>query len=416
MTNVAPSNHAPGALLSHDTSISASLDVTRIVPTGRFLLRTLREAQSYGADVDAQIAELVAAQGREVRRAKYTAREFLYMHSLNRRQKACGRSLARGKTAVEVVVNAGIAHYRGLQSCGSVHTCPVCGPKIRQARSKEIEVGLAVHQALGGGVLFVTVTLRHDQGDRLANLLRFVTGAWSAVVGANGSSRSDVEAWKADKARFGIVGFIRTLEVTHGANGWHPHLHVLVLTESPLSGPAQVELGELLWQRWSSYIARNGRKAPTREHGLVLVDVRSHGDVARYMAKVYDSLHHEMTRGDLKHGGRSGRNPFRILGDLVATGDAGELALWHEYERAIKGKRFLVWSKGLKARLGVGEVDDETLAAEEVGGELLFSITAVQWRSIKRGRGGRGFMCWLLEAVERGGAPAGLQLLHDLPT
>jgi hypothetical protein len=145
-----------------------------------------------------------------------------------------------------------------------------------------------------------------------------------------------------------------------------------------------------------------------------MVAVVSTADVGRYMSKVYDSMQHEMTRSDLKVG-RKGRNPFKLLADVVATGDKADLRLWREYEKAIKGKRFLVWSKGLKAELGVGVVDDQELAEAEVGGEVVAVISTLDWRTIKSGKAGRGFLVRLLEAAELRGEAGVYELLATLP-
>ena len=47
----------------------------------------------------------------------------------------------------------------------------------------------------------------------------------------------------------GADGSIRALEVTHGQAGWHPHVHVLLLTSAPLAD----------WQRAASADPRSGR-------------------------------------------------------------------------------------------------------------------------------------------------------------
>jgi hypothetical protein len=36
------------------------------------------------------------------------------------------------------------------------------------------------------------------------------------------------------RSDIGFVGTIRTVEVTYGRNGWHPHVHAVVLNERPL--------------------------------------------------------------------------------------------------------------------------------------------------------------------------------------
>ena len=108
-----------------------------------------------------------------------------------------------------------------------------CG-RARRARSRsgssgalEIALAIVVHLARGGGVLFMTFTMSHERGEELADVWDILTDGWSYMTSG--------EQWQAIKERFGIVGWIKSTEVTHGRNGWHPHLHVLVFTERPLS-------------------------------------------------------------------------------------------------------------------------------------------------------------------------------------
>jgi hypothetical protein len=286
----------------------------------------------------------------------------------------------------------------------------VCAPICRARRAREIQVGLAVHEALGGGVEFVTLTIQHHRAERLAPLLDLVANGFRAVCG----SGRFVREWYLDREALGIVGTIRTLEVNHGENGWHPHLHVLVLTRGALTDQQRSLLADGFWHRWAGHLGDRGHHSTTRERGLVAVAVRSANDVARYMSKVYDNVHHEMARADMK--AKGGRNPFRILADLVKAGRADRLTgevnrdfmIWREYELAIKGRRFLTWSDGLKGRLGVNEVSDDELVAQEVDGEQLAVIGTMAWRSM---RGQPWKLALALSAAERHGEAGVYQLL-----
>jgi hypothetical protein len=69
----------------------------------------------------------------------------------------------------------------------------------------------------GGGVVLLTLTLRHALGQSLFFLLGVVTYAWRPVSSGGGFAKLAAE--------FGIVGWIRSLEITWSrVNGWHPHL------------------------------------------------------------------------------------------------------------------------------------------------------------------------------------------------
>ncbi|MCP4961098.1 MAG: hypothetical protein GY925_17765 [Actinomycetia bacterium] len=67
------------------------------------------------------------------------------------------------------------------------------------------------HLATGGGVSFGSFTL--------ADLLAGLKDAFTAM--------RNLKVYKDGEAEYGVVGWIAALEITHGPNGWHPHLHVL---------------------------------------------------------------------------------------------------------------------------------------------------------------------------------------------
>jgi hypothetical protein len=341
----------------------------------------------------------------------------LRKHSAHRRVRSCSFARIDATKGVGVWLFDGVAHLDNLQRCGSVHSCPVCAPKIRQRRAVEIQTGMAVHRAMGGGVEFVTLTLQHHKAERLKPLLELVANGFRAVIG----SGRFVRQWYLDREALGIVGTIRTLEINYGANGWHPHLHVLVLTDHVLNDTERAYLADGFWERWSSHLSDRGHHGTQREHGIVAVPVASPDDVARYMSKVYDTLHHEMTRGDLKLGARSGRNPFRVLGDLVDAGKVDPLSgeinpdwyTWREYELATKGRQFLTWSMGLKDRLGVNDVTDQEHAEAEIGGELVAVIPLYAWVGVRRDA---RHLSRIHTAAELHGEAGVYELLDVIPT
>ena len=137
------------------------------------------------------------------------------------RVRRCGK-VPTGDTVV-AMDNGGVAHFAGLQSCGSIWACPVCSAKIRNVRSEEIAGAAGKWDRDGNTVLMVTLTAPHDMGMALKPLLEVIAGSFRQVIAGR--------PWLRVKKQVGIVGTIRAVEVTHGENGWHPHLHVLVFVK-----------------------------------------------------------------------------------------------------------------------------------------------------------------------------------------
>jgi hypothetical protein len=59
------------------------------------------------------------------------------------------------------------AAYGGLKTCGSVWCCPVCAAKIATRRADELATVMRAVDELGGSAFLLTLTMRHDRGDRL---------------------------------------------------------------------------------------------------------------------------------------------------------------------------------------------------------------------------------------------------------
>jgi hypothetical protein len=243
--------------------------------------------------------------------------------------------------------------------------CPICAAKISERRRVELTQAIA-HTDLVPAL--VTFTLQHNQGDKPGLLLGALLDSYRFLKGGR--------KWANFVSDVGWLGSIRSLEVTYGDNGWHPHLHVLAFFKA---GSILDGVADFLKSRWVGILERHERTA-TLIHG---VDFRSANTaVAGYVAKW--GLEHELVKSAVKIArGRNGRTPTQLLLDYV-DGDEKAGALWQEYARAFKGKRQLVWSRGLRDLLGLGkeETDEGIVQREEEAAVLLAQLTLKQWRVV----------------------------------
>lgn len=326
--------------------------------------------KSYSADLSD------TKNARSLRARRYALQSVVRDILPNSRTAKCHRYKTPNKE-IEVWrgVSAGVAgkaFYKGLMSCGRLWTCPVCAAKISERRRLELSEALDNAKDQGLSVYLLTQTIRHGIGDSLSGGLAGIAAAekllWSSRSGA------------AVRDRLGVVGTIKTTEVTWGSeNGWHPHKHTLLILKAPVSpGVIQSELSPL----WINACVKSGLPAPTRERGLTVQD----GSFAdKYVSKW--GLESEMTKGHSKIAKVGGMTPFALVENVLETGDAQSWALFQEYDKALKGKRQLVWSKGLRALLlqGVAEKSDEELANEEdpdVQAVFWASISVLEWKAI----------------------------------
>lgn len=307
---------------------------------------------------------------------------------MSRSSQFCG--FPRGES-VEVGVGAsGVAHVMGIQRCGSPWACPMCAPVVRERRALEISEAVRSVEDSDGGGFFVTLTVRHHRGDALQARLAAVSEALHLCLrGA---------AWERRRDSMQYIGSIRTVEVTRSdANGWHAHLHALLLCSKPVGEARGEDLRAWLYGRWSHICEQRGFGTLSEAHG---VDVRPlrRGEVeglGGYLAKVEAGwgVGRELARSDVKRPSTAGLVPVDLLDEVLATGDTRAAALWQEYERATFGKRAIVWSRGLRARLlGAVEATDAELAAVEEfdfeDGERVMVATVpgeVWWRAVVEG-------------------------------
>jgi hypothetical protein len=303
---------------------------------------------------------------------------------------------------VHVHVGDGGASFSGVKTCSKIWLCPCCSASIRQGRAREIELGVGVWLGMRGGVAFATFTLPHRAGTPLRASL-------DALRGAYRDARQDYSV-RALMKELGVEGTIRALEVTYGINGWHPHLHLLWLTRRPLTADQCAHLQREWFRAYSASLARRGWGAPSTRRGVLVLPVslvRGAESIGTYLSKVQDAygdstVSREMARSDLKKGRKKSRTPFE-LAESAVTGDRRDVARWLEYEAGIKGARAIEWSRHLKGRLGVLEVDDEALIEQEAQqGPMVASLSPQDFRMCVR----YGDEWLLLDLAEEGGATA----------
>ena len=284
-----------------------------------------------------------------------------------------------GTTMVDVLYAPAkaAAHLGGVQCCKSVWHCPVCSAKISEKRRVELSSGLATWLESPAGevrrLLLVTFTLAHNASDSLATVFGALKKARKLLVSG--------KAAQAFKDTFGVVGMVRSLELTHGANGWHPHLHVLYFFEREVP---ILPFEAAIKARWSQCVQSAGSYA-SWAHGC---DVRfSDAAISEYVAKWGKEPDwtpaHELTKGVSKLGRRGGRTAMQLLSDYL-DGDDQAGRLWLQFAVNLKGERQLVWSKGMRQRLGleVEKTDEELADEQEEIAIILASLTMGAWRVV----------------------------------
>ena len=287
-------------------------------------------------------------------------------HSLKLAQRAITKARASRlcyfATTRYVVVSVGlrlIAFVSGVHRCGSVWSCALCAPVVRQRRAGEIEEGVSGWLARGGSALFITATGPHHRGDGLAGLFDL-----TAKFGRLTMTGRKAKEWR---SVLGMVGMIRALEVTWSRrNGWHPHCHSVFLFERALTPSEVADFRSWLFDRWQGVLISKGFGELHPVHGLDVRPVTEVAGLSEYLTAIEGGwgVGLEMARADLKH---KGVTPFDLLGDWTFGGDLDARRLWLEYEAVTFGRRCIQWSPGLRVLLlpDVEDLSDEEIAAAE---------------------------------------------------
>lgn len=245
------------------------------------------------------------------------------------------------------------AHWSNVQRCGSVWTCPVCAKQITEKRREEIKTAIeSWKNAHSGGVLLLTLTFSHSSKESLRSLLERQKKALKIFH----ETTKIQETFK----KLGVQHKIKSLEMTFGKNGWHPHNHILLLTKNEVED-YQSYISDLS-VLWIKACVKAGLNAPSMQHGL---DIRDGNYASQYVAKW--GLDFELAKGHTKKGRNGGYTPFDLLQYSILDAIINErtaASLWQEFGIATKGARQLVWGRGLKKLLGIEEKTDEQLAEE----------------------------------------------------
>jgi Replication protein len=284
------------------------------------------------------------------------------------RVSGCGRKRISDHVTVARTASGNV-QYHGLMTCGSIWQCPVCAGRIASKRSVEVAELLQAHDDVGGAVYMATLTVRHRQSDQIGDVRDLVRDAWTKTLQGR--------IWQELKTHFGIVGYVRSLELTHGKHGWHPHLHVLFFTAKPVQDDAQ--LANALFSRWADAVE-------TLEGSCEIsaFDFRRATNVsaaADYVSKW--GAGSEISKGAEKDGRMGSLSPWQLL-EKADKGHAQSVAIWKAYATAMHRARHMTYSVGIRELYNLREpLPDAQLSLEtETIARELYSFDEATWSQV----------------------------------
>ena len=272
-------------------------------------------------------------------------------------------------------------YYQGMMRCGSVWFCEDCMFKLMKTRAEELYNQLKIYKEKGKTVLFGTFTLQHNIGDRLADLHAKLLSAFNFA----NTHRTWIDAKKKVP-----VEYLRALEVLHGSNGWHPHLHCLFVGDQEMIDTIQIFV--------NLYTQRLTKLGLVVNDHTVTID-KWNGSVDTMTDYLFKGMiEKEITGGNLTKSGK-GKNFFELIDDNNDSAAS-------EYIKVMKGKRQYHHSKNFFDDVET-KTEEEILKDDKVA-DVLFTIPKAVYDDINK----KGMSLHLLNEFEYGGASRAIKLLE----
>lgn len=383
---------------------------------------------TYANNLDTLVSD--AAQERFLKRTEEAKiRGTIRKISQLQRVRKCGHTIRR-KEGIGLVADMTlpsekrISGFRGLYSCASVWACKRCSAVIGIQRVKEVRKavdewvtnGAVIPQGryvpddrwieeddqwfdpetgeirdkqprkkifedvehASGEIAFLTLTIRHKSTDDLDTMWRAISKAWERTTRSNNILKR------------GMPGYIRAAELTHGKNGFHLHLHVILLVPSGWSSsvetdakdnrPPHVKHGDSIFKTWKESVGRLGYESYKSAFDLSMItsekDIKDAVEkISRYTTKASKTwdVALELAGAFAKTASGDNLSPQQILAVIHADMSGFEhsftdaqisryRAVYATYEEASHGKRQMTWSAGLKKAMKIDEIDDQKIA------------------------------------------------------
>lgn len=237
-------------------------------------------------------------------------------HEINLRGSSvvgCGRWRTFGEDPhqAQIEVDGDDVRLRGHFICGCNWTCECCAATSVARNRGWLRGALfpALEKAGKSGSL-VTLTLSHTYDEDWAVPVATLKAAYA---------RMDRRLHKVYK-KAGSAGKFKAFEVTVGANGLHPHLHILLTHDADTDTQALAQTIEAAWRQALSEVGGH-----CTQHGF---DFQAHR-LDDYAAKM--GAAHELAA----HSTKAGRRKGFTLSQLLDEASRGDLCSGAEWQRAI---------------------------------------------------------------------------------
>jgi hypothetical protein len=368
-------------------------------------LGTIVSSAAAPLEIDKNTGEILENSARKDRFGlQDCARHVLTTHEKNPKLKHKIYSCCRMSTGDLVSVLKSKEHSTGffgnVMTCKNIWACPICSAIVAERRGSEVREACEIARSRGLKITMITLTTRHGIDDKLTNLIDGLAGAFRSFT----SHRT----FKKYREGFGVVGFIKSTEVTYSdSNCWHPHFHIIMF--SKMSLPSAFAWTTLqgkqfvgsLPQIWMTCCENAGLPIPDEQHGFKISDEEQSFDdkLADYVSKFSDDskldidlikgkigswdLASEVSKWHSKKGRDESLTPFDFLrlfeSQWLAKNKDKKIMvkysnLFRDFVLAMYRKAQLYWSRGLRDLFDMNkELSDSELLEENESQAIVYA-------------------------------------------
>ncbi|MCX6985826.1 MAG: hypothetical protein NT118_13915 [Lentisphaerae bacterium] len=285
------------------------------------------------------------------------------------------------------------AHFSNVSTCSNVHSCPVCSSYIAARRCDEIRLGMKNHfeQSPRGSVSMMVLTHSHTRHDVLKDTLDKLKEAME-IFQANWFVKSTFKKYE-------MIGKIRAFEITYSKlNGWHPHFHILWFSSQKVDIKTFRDILSPYWIKALESVGLSGS-------GDRALNVYGGEYASQYVTKLAEEISLSQSKLGNITGGIPHYTPFQLL-DYVHMNEGKDDTSWaktafYEYSETMRGRKSLVWSRGLKDILKVRELsDDEASQPSELDLMVYVSVSSGDWLNLTKSA--TDYRPMILQAAEMG--------------
>ena len=250
---------------------------------------------------------------------------------------------------VKIIKKGDRYEYRGLVSCGSSWSCPICSPKKAAKKARAIR---EMHKLIDYDSVLVSYTVQHNYSDSLKSLIDILYSSLRRARSGRAMKRFKQHAH----------GYIRSTEITYShpdieskSNGWHPHIHEVIYLKK---GSTIEDITRTVVSEYERAVEKSGKLV--NQH---TVDAKKWDKSTDYITKNSDI---DEVIGWLN---KKGNKSVNVFGLLRRSEDSDRFAdLYKEYYYSTKGRKITMVSRSLSQQYkkAIEKIESEMDEEEEV--------------------------------------------------